>query len=210
MNASQVSLPIEKISQLRSQGMDNNSIMQNLKQQGFTSSQIFDAMNQLDMRGGQESDGEMEVPRPPSPPNEGSEVPVPAPSYTGQQSTDIQQNQSNEVSVSNEELIESIIDEKWEDLLSDVTKIIEWKNSANSKIVELEHKFDALKNDFDKIHSALLRKIDDYDKNITHVGAEVRAMEKVFSNVLPVFAENVSELSQIAKQLGSSKSSKKK
>jgi len=97
-----------------------------------------------------------------------------------------------------EELVESVIEEKWDDLVKDITKIIEWKNETETRINSLKQEFTDLKNDFDKLHKAVLGKIGEYDKNILNVGADVKAMEKVFSKVLPVFTEKVNDLSKVA------------
>jgi predicted site-specific integrase-resolvase len=100
-----------------------------------------------------------------------------------------------------EETVEAIIDEKWNELVKDITTIIEWKNQAQNTIIGMEQQFRDLKEQFDKLHQALIAKIGEYDKNILDVGAEVKAMEKVFSKVLPVFTENVAELSEITKRM---------
>jgi septation ring formation regulator EzrA len=102
---------------------------------------------------------------------------------------------------SNEELIEAVVEEKWNELVKDINKIIEWKNATSNRIAVIEQKIEDMRREFDKLHSGIIAKVDDYDKNISNVGAEVKAMEKVFSKVLPVFAENVSELSRIAKDI---------
>jgi len=105
----------------------------------------------------------------------------------------------------NEELIEAIIDEKWNELVKDITKILEWKTSAESKISKIEQQVVDLRNEFDKLHTAIVGKIGDYDKHILDVGAEIQSMEKVFAKVLPVFTQNVSELTRITDDLKSVK-----
>ncbi|MGV8162780.1 MAG: hypothetical protein ACP5N2_05620 [Candidatus Nanoarchaeia archaeon] len=184
-NTQQQNSPAEMIRTLRMQGMDNNQIIQTLQRQGLSSNVIFDAMNQVDT------------------------TPIEQPQESFQSYPVFQQNTpepkakvklTNE-STTDEELIEAIIEEKWTNLVKDLDKIIEWKNSANNKIVSMEQKIEDMRHEFDKLHSAIIAKIDDYDKNISNVGAEVKAMEKAFSKVLPVFAENVAELSRIAKDI---------
>jgi predicted site-specific integrase-resolvase len=101
----------------------------------------------------------------------------------------------------NEELIEAIIDEKWNDLIKDITKIIEWKAIADSKLVSMQQEIKDMRNEFDKLHQAIIGKVGEYDQHILDVGAELKAMEKVFAKVLPVFTENVSELSRITDTL---------
>ncbi len=100
-----------------------------------------------------------------------------------------------------EELVETIINEKWEQLVKDINKIIEWKKRTEEKFITMEQQFTDLKETFDKLHQAVIGKIADYDKHILDVGAEVKAMEKVFSKVLPVFTENVNELSKVTDTL---------
>lgn len=104
-------------------------------------------------------------------------------------------------SASNEELIEAIINEKWNDLMKDINRIIAWKDAMSDQLSKMEQKIESLKDQYDKLHEAVIGKIGEYDKNILQVGAEVKAMEKVFSKVLPVFTENVGELSRIADKL---------
>lgn len=180
-NPQQSQNPVDLVKSYRSQGMDNNQIIQALQRQGLSSNVIFDAMNQLEV--------------PPEPENSypvfsqtEAEVPKARPSSNGD-------------ATSNEELIEAIVEEKWNSLIKDLNKIIEWKNATTTKIAAMEQKIEDTRRETEKLQGAVIAKIDDYDKNISNVGAEVRAMEKVFSKVLPVFAENVSELSRIAKDL---------
>jgi hypothetical protein len=62
-----------------------------------------------------------------------------------------------------------------------------------------------MKDDFDKIHTSVLERVTDYDKHITDVGTEVKALEKVFQKVLPGFIENVAELSRITEDIKKNK-----
>jgi hypothetical protein len=182
--------PVDFVRTLRAQGMDNNQIIQALQRQGLSSNVIFDAMNQTELNPQteqtQNQDNFQNYPVFSQP----EEPMSPRPKMGGMQD-----------STSNEELVEAIVEEKWNELLKDFNKIIEWKNSTTVKIAAMEQKIEDMRHEFDKLHSGVIAKVDDYDKNISNVGAEVKAMEKVFSKVLPVFAENVSELSRIARDL---------
>jgi hypothetical protein len=118
------------------------------------------------------------------------------------------QNMPASNNTTNEEIIEAIIDEKWNSLLKDITKIIEWKAQAQEQVTRLDQQFNDLRNQFDRLHDAIIAKIGEYDKNILDVGAEIQSMEKVFAKVLPVFTENVSELTRITDDLKGLKSRK--
>ncbi|PIN81148.1 hypothetical protein COV13_02130 [Candidatus Woesearchaeota archaeon CG10_big_fil_rev_8_21_14_0_10_32_9] len=190
-------LPLDKIKTMRAQGMDNNQIIQSLQREGYSSSMIFDSMNQVDMPSAeprQQNFGNEYSMSPPSAPGFSANSYQDRPSFGAQtQPTSVRADSSTE------ELVEAIIDEKWNDLVRDLNKIVDWKNTTNNRMISLEQRFEDIRREFDKLHSAIISKIDDYDRNITNVGAEVKAMEKVFSKVLPVFTENVSELSRISK-----------
>jgi uncharacterized coiled-coil DUF342 family protein len=96
-----------------------------------------------------------------------------------------------------EEIAEAIIDEKWEELIKNLNKISEWRDQTENKISRLEQQFSDLKDNFDKLHKAIIGKIGEYDNNIINVATEIKAMEKVFQKILPTFTENVNELSRI-------------
>ena len=48
-------VPTDLVIQMKQQGMSNNQIIQNLQGNGYSSSQIFDAMNQADVKGAVEA-----------------------------------------------------------------------------------------------------------------------------------------------------------
>ena len=98
-----------------------------------------------------------------------------------------------------EEIIEGIIDEKWEELLGQVRKIVEWKQMLEDQQKKAMHDLDKLKEDFKTLHEAVLGKIEDYDTRMRDVGTELNAVGKVFKDVVPVFVENVKKLEQMNK-----------
>ncbi len=123
--------------------------------------------------------------------------PPPSPGIMPMPSMQQQPPAQQQFQTTNEELIEAIIDEKWNDLVKDINKIIEWKNIADAKLISMTQQLKDMRGEFDKLHQSIIGKVGDYDQHILNVGAELKAMEKVFAKVLPVFTENVSELSRI-------------
>lgn len=98
-----------------------------------------------------------------------------------------------------ERLVESIISERWEELRKELGKFVEWKDAVSARVDRIETTISDLKTDLSNLHKAILGKIADYDKALLDVGTEIKAMEKVFSQVLPEFTSSVQELSRIAK-----------
>lgn len=192
--------PINDITQMRNQGLTNNQIIQNLQRQGYSNTQIFDAMNQVDTKMAVE--GMQQAPNQQASDNQpqsglftspGQDAGSPPPATN--QVRNIFSNDQTKI----EELVETIIEEKWVELVNDVSKIVEWKNRVESKVVEMEVQLKTLNDKFSDLNQAVLGKINEYDKHIMEIGSDIKAMEKVFSKVLPVFTENVNELSRISK-----------
>jgi len=196
-------IPLNRIHELKMQGLSNNQIIQTLQRQGFSSSQIFDALTQVNAQPTQTvptsaaSFSSSPFSQPTNPLNTPSSsasrmepsMPRP-PMMTG----------PFDAGSDTEEMIEAIIDEKWNDLLGDINKVVAWKEATEARLTRMEQQMTDLKDNFDKLQQAVVGKVGEYDQHILEVGAEVKAMEKVFSKVLPVFTDNVAELSRITEQ----------
>lgn len=194
-------VPIDQVAAMKGQGYSNNQIIQTLQRDGYTSSQIFDAMSQAEM-----SETSMQ----PNDIQPIQQVPSQMGSVPMGQQYPMQPGFVPPASTSNEELIEAIIDEKWNELVKDINKVIEWKQKADTKLQVMEQRMTDMKDQFDKLHSAIVGKIGEYDKNMLNVATEMQAMEKVFSKVLPSFMDNVNELTRITENMKTDASKTKK
>ena len=131
-------VPTDLVIQMRQQGFSNNQIMQNLQGQGYSSSQIFDAMNQADIKGAVEAappgagPALQEAPPAPAPYGPPPEASAPAAPEAGAERI--------------EEVVESIIDEKWDELMKSVDKIVVWKDATDAKLIKMAQAIKDLKN----------------------------------------------------------------
>jgi len=186
---SKKSSPVSEVLQLRQQGLTDDIIVDELSQRGYNQQQISEAISQADQSAPAAepaySPGQM-----PSMPMQ--EMPSPQPAY--------QEDMSN-VYERMEEIAESLIDEKWDDLIAEVKKIIDWKNKVEEKQSKLQHDVDKLMDDFKMLHEAVLGKLEDYDTRMQDVGTELKAVGKVFKDVIPTFVDNVKELSAVKEDL---------
>ncbi|MBW2974382.1 hypothetical protein KY366_01570 [Candidatus Woesearchaeota archaeon] len=101
-----------------------------------------------------------------------------------------------------EEIAEAIVEEKWKEKEKEIKKIINWKDEVTSKLAQLQQQITDLKGSFDSLHQGMLGKISEYDENLTNVGTEIKAMEKVFSKVLPSLTESVNKLGRMSSASG--------
>ena len=97
-----------------------------------------------------------------------------------------------------EEIAEAIVEEKWKEKEIEINKILEWKDEVTTQLTQLKQQVIDLKTSFDSLHKGMLGKISEYDENLTNVGTEIKAMEKVFSKVLPSLTDSVNKLGRIS------------
>lgn len=107
-----------------------------------------------------------------------------------------------------EQISEAIIEEKWQDLMKDFNKLIEWKSSMEQRLAAVEQRLADVKTASDNLQKSVVEKVADYDKSVKDVGSEMKALEQVFQKIIPTMTENVNELSRITK--GMKPSEKKK
>jgi hypothetical protein len=187
--------PVEQVLTLQQQGMSNYQIVQTLQQQGFSSQQVYDAMNQAAIKGGVGPSpeggkpGEAPTGGPPTGPAPAPPggMPPPPPVAGAAPAAGI------------EETVEAVVEEKWKEISATISKLNEWKESVDTRMTKFEQSMKDLKSDMDNLHKAIVAKIGEYDQNLLNVGTEIKAMEKVFSKVLPTFTENVNELARVTK-----------
>ncbi len=98
-----------------------------------------------------------------------------------------------------EEIAEAIIDEKWNELIKDINKVIEWKERTDMELTRIQQDIANLKERFEALHKGILGKITEYDQNLTNVGTDIKAMEMTFQKILPTFTENVNKLDRLVK-----------
>ncbi|MBU0629105.1 MAG: hypothetical protein KKC75_07995 [Nanoarchaeota archaeon] len=97
-----------------------------------------------------------------------------------------------------QEIAEAVVEEKWNEKKRELEKITEWKEEVTTKLAQLQQKIDDINASFDSLHKGVLGKITEYDENLTNVGTEIKAMEKVFSKVLPSLTESVNKLDRFS------------
>lgn len=209
-------IPVQHVVTMRGQGMSNNQIIQNLQRFGYTIDQINNALNQADIKvgmypaqpsfagpaGGGGNSGSAPSGFGPGPVQPMQPMTQSRPSFSPSPSSGPEL--SEELSERDErmhEIAESIIEEKWNEFVDSINRIIEWKDSIETRVTKVEQQLADLRGSFDKLHEGVLGKLGDYDKGISTVTVEIKALEKVFQKILPGFVENVHELSKITEKM---------
>ncbi len=184
--------PVQQILQLRQQGLTDELIEEELKKNGMNPQQVSAAMENANtpaMPGG----GMPEMPAEPA-----MSAPKPMPSGPPGAMPKPSGGDGN-IYERIEAITEGMIDEKWDDLIGEVKKIVEWKELIEDKQTKMNNDLEKLKEDFKILHQGVLGKLEDYDSRMSDVGTELKAVGKVFKDVIPEFVENVKELKSITK-----------
>src|SRR3989344_6477988 len=199
---------INEVVQMRSQGLTDNLIMAELSKKGYQAEDVHGALMQAD------DFGQGDFNSPDTGYNQGfapRNSSMGAQGYSsGMQGMQMQQQEmprmpkqpgssSDESNIYEriEEIVEGMIDEKWDELISEVKKIIQWKEGVEEKQAKLANDVEKLKEDFKVLHEGVLGKLEDYDTRMRDVGTELKAVGKVFKDVIPEFVDNVKELKGI-------------
>ena len=109
-----------------------------------------------------------------------------------------------------EEIAESIIEEKWRSVMDKIGDIQGWKETVDREIGRIETRIEKIDDVITGIHAALLEKVGEYGKNIKTLGSDVKAVEKVLSQILSPLIKNVKELKGITETLKRRDARKKK
>ena len=177
--------PVEQVMIMRQQGASTQQIVQTL-QRNYSSQQIADAMAQAEARFAGEPYQTMQ-----------SEQFAPAAPQPSAQSVT--------------EEVEAQVNEKWRALSEELKPLSDWKDHVESQMSQLSNDVAALKGEVEKIHKAVFAQIQEYGQNLRDVGAEIKAIEKVFTQVIPELTSSVQDISRAAKQLkGTEKTEKMK
>ena len=123
---------------------------------------------------------------------------------TFQQTQQIEQNQNMDMDKVQEmidETVEKIIEERWDKLVTNIDKVVKWKDKVDNQMNLIKEDIVTMRNGFDELEKKLINKISNYDRNILDVNSEIKALEKVFQKITPTLVNNVNELSRIADEL---------
>ena len=178
-------IPIDSVLALQQQGLSNTQIIETLQRQGYAPQAIYDALSQSQLQ-----------------------TAAPAQDVNSEQFAQMQYPQTlqqTQPQQNAEELVESIVEEKWRELQSQLSKFNDWKENVDSRLDKAEQSLQDTKTDIDNLHKAIVGKVVEYDKNLIDVGTEIKAMEKVFQKVLPDLTGSVIELGRITKAMKTGK-----
>ena len=217
-------IPTEKVLDMQKQGLGNQEIISNLQNMGYKHEQIASAMDQVAVK------NEISNMGPPEQSPINNDVPLalmnaPAPSGT-QDEPMAQENyyqQPNYTAPEDnsstfapeplerasydaiEEIAESIIKEKWSEMVSNVGDITQWKEKTDMELESVKQELIRTQQKFEDLQNALIGKVSEYSEGIIHLGTEMKALERVLEKILAPLTKSVKDLQKVSERLATKK-----
>ena len=98
-------------------------------------------------------------------------------------------------------MVESIIDERWQEVVANVGDITIWKSRINDDVTAVKQEILRTQKRIDELQKVVLGKVEEYGQGVRDVGSDMRALEKVFEKIVNPLTQSVKELSKITKDM---------
>ena len=204
-------IPTEEAINLSKKGLKKDEINRKLEESGYNPRQINDALNQMDIKKsvlGKYPDNDVSHPGMESSVlNLEEEAPSPTDDnfdYTQQRrerTSQIPQVTPQDYSADTEELIEAVIEEKWQEFMSRLGDMESWKIRTDDDLTSIKQEVIRLGKRFDNLQNSVVQKVGEYSQSIVDINTEIKALEKVFQNIIDPLTSNIKELSRITQDL---------
>ncbi len=100
-----------------------------------------------------------------------------------------------------QEIAESIIEEKWQELTSKLGDFNLWKDRMENELTGIKQEIIRTQANFANLQRGVFGKVSEYNDNISNLNSEMKALEKVFEKIMQPLTTNVKELSKITEKL---------
>jgi prefoldin subunit 5 len=212
---------VPDVTEMIRNGMSEQDIIDNLRQQGYDSTSIKDALVNATVAAGNPQNNPPQQTRPtqisapqfnfsqqqdPSSATQSSPMPQTQVTPASNSRVDNQKSGLSDQALDNiQQILEQIIEEKWEASSSDLNVIRNsFKNTSNS-IEMMEDKVTKLSQRIDNIQNMMLGKTEEYNKTLSDVNVELQAFEKVIDRLIPTISDSIKELRDLIDDLKKTK-----
>lgn len=210
--------------------MSNEDIRNSLSMEGYSATDISEAINQSNIKKGIEYDEPPAINAyPPQPGMQSSmlddDLPIPAPTpsrqeeFSAPQSSNMpqyiqpqvqqpmmlaQQPQYPPAQLDREiinRIVESVIDERWQEIVSNLGDLSIWKSELDGELSSIKQEMIRIDQRFNNLQRGILGRVDEYNQNIVNINTEMKALEKVFEKIIDPLTSNIKELNKITAEL---------
>lgn len=193
---------VPDVSSMLSNGMSQQDIIDNLRQQGYDSTTIKNALvnairnNASNKQAQQPAAQEIPIQRVqtnPQPAVQESRQPYDGNAMSNQNLESIQQ------------ILEQIINEKWKSSSSELNSLRSSVNINTNSVENIKDNLEKLNQRIDSIQNTMVGKTEEYNKTISDVNVELQAFEKVIDRLIPAISDSIKELRDLVDDLKTQK-----
>ncbi|MFH0929431.1 MAG: hypothetical protein V1818_03690 [Candidatus Aenigmatarchaeota archaeon] len=225
-----VYVPVDLVLSYASQGLSENEIRNHLQNQGFSGDVIEKALRiavkekvSSEMPHMQAPPAiqmpepmSMDIQRHPMPlgypperlvsPDEPRQIPAQqaAQPFTFEQ-TDVRQAESPMGEITIEEIIEGIVEEKWQEFEERLLDYERRDMMLQSQLDDLRKRIKELETSIKQRDTGLTSKLDDFGGSVEHIEGRIGSIEKVFKDFLPELSQNIKNMTELIDKVKSEK-----
>lgn len=100
-----------------------------------------------------------------------------------------------------EEIAESIIGEKWGDLVKGVGDLKIWKEKIDIDLSGVKQEIVRMQRRFEGLQNSVTGKVSEYGEGIIELGSEIRALERVLEKIITPLTTNIKDLQKVTDKL---------
>jgi ElaB/YqjD/DUF883 family membrane-anchored ribosome-binding protein len=193
---------VPDVSSMLSNGMSQQDIIDNLRQQGYDSTTIKNAL--VNAIRNNASNKQTQQPA-------AQEIPIQR-VQTSQQPAVQESRQpydgnamSNQNLESIQQILEQIINEKWKSSSSELNSLRSSVNINTNSVENIKDNLEKLNQRIDSIQNTMVGKTEEYNKTISDVNVELQAFEKVIDRLIPAISDSIKELRDLVDDLKTQK-----
>ena len=191
---------VPDVSDMLKSGMSEQDVIDNLRQQGYDSSAIKDAL--IKATSGQDSQpssfqsapSQTNMPQSFTQDDAGPQRSLSSVKSPQMSQSSSQGGLSEQALDTIQQVLEQIIEEKWQSASSDMSSLRNNLKSNDSNVGILEDKIDKLNQRIDSMQSVMMGKTEEYNKALLDVNVELQAFEKVIDRLVPTISDSIKEL----------------
>jgi archaellum component FlaC len=211
---------VPDVSDMLRQGMSEQDIIDNLRQQGYDSTAIKNALVNATIAAGNQ------INNPPAPVTQSSAQESTAQSsnfsinqgpvqFTPPQVQNSSVTQRSDPQKSSglsgqaldtiQQVLEQIIEEKWQASSADLNSVKNGLKATDTSVDAIDDRLNKLNQRIDSIQNAILGKTEEYNKTLSDVNIELQAFEKVIDRLIPTISDSIKELRDLIDDLKKTK-----
>ena len=102
-----------------------------------------------------------------------------------------------------QQLVEAVVNERWEELTSRMGDLSLWKEGINTDLESIKQELLRTQERINNLQNIMVGKVMEYNKSVNDISVEMKALEQVFQRILQPLTTNIKDLNRVTEELKS-------